>query len=96
MTRVPLPTTKERLILELLRGNRGCYGLEIVKLSDGGLKRGTIYTTLNRMIEKGYITSVLSCPQDKAKLHTVYHIIPCGERVLLAAEAAEYTWAAAQ
>jgi DNA-binding PadR family transcriptional regulator len=33
------------------------YGLEIMKLSDGKIKRGTIYTTLQRMEDKEFVTS---------------------------------------
>ena len=35
------------------------YGLELVSASRGRLKRGTVYVTLGRMEEKGYITSRL-------------------------------------
>jgi PadR family transcriptional regulator PadR len=31
--------------------------LELVERSDGRLKRGTVYVTLGRMVEKGYIES---------------------------------------
>lgn len=48
--------TKERLILELLaEGPR--YGLELVELSNGALKRGTVYVTLGRMEAKGLVES---------------------------------------
>ncbi len=33
------------------------YGLEMVKASGGALKRGTVYVTLNRMVEKKLLTS---------------------------------------
>ncbi len=33
------------------------FGLEMVEASDGELKRGTIYVTLQRMGDKGYIES---------------------------------------
>jgi hypothetical protein len=33
------------------------YGLAMVELSEGRLKRGTVYVTLNRMEEKGYLES---------------------------------------
>ena len=35
------------------------YGLELVAASDGELKRGTVYVTLARMEEKGFISSRL-------------------------------------
>jgi DNA-binding PadR family transcriptional regulator len=46
----------ESLVLELLRGGKQ-YGLELVDASGGELKRGTIYVTLSRMEEKGFVTS---------------------------------------
>lgn len=54
---LPRVSAKELLILELLVRERGMYGLELVAASDGQLKRGTVYVTLGRMEEKGYITS---------------------------------------
>src|SRR5262245_32759001 len=55
--RVPTLSGKEHVILELLGKSREMYGLELVTESAGGLKRGTVYVTLGRMEEKGYITS---------------------------------------
>jgi len=46
----------EELILELL-ADRECYGLELVERSRGALKRGTVYVTLARMQDKGYVES---------------------------------------
>jgi DNA-binding PadR family transcriptional regulator len=55
---LPGLSEKEYLILNLLIGSPApMYGLAMVEQSDGKLKRGTIYTTLNRLEEKGYITS---------------------------------------
>ena len=31
------------------------YGLELVTESEGALKRGTVYVTLGRLEEKGYV-----------------------------------------
>jgi PadR family transcriptional regulator len=50
-----LPST-ERLILELLSGGEA-FGLELVGRSNGALKRGTVYVTLGRMQDKGYVES---------------------------------------
>ena len=52
---------KEALIIKLLIDKEESLGLEVfsfelVKLSSGILKRGTIYVTLNRMIKKEYVT----------------------------------------
>ena len=50
---------KELLVLELLLRHQDLYGLQLVATSGGRLKRGTVYVTLGRMEEKGYITSRL-------------------------------------
>jgi len=48
---IPRVSNKEHLILSLLAGIGEQYSLEIVKNSEGKLKRGTVYVTLNRMIK---------------------------------------------
>jgi DNA-binding PadR family transcriptional regulator len=45
------------LILALLAEHGEMYGLQLVAASEGRLKRGTVYVTLNRMGEKGYVAS---------------------------------------
>jgi DNA-binding PadR family transcriptional regulator len=57
--RVALPSRKESLVLELLAAGGELYGLQLVEASGGRLKRGTVYVTLSRMEEKGYISSRL-------------------------------------
>ena len=47
----------EHLILDVLASRGPCYGLEIVQASRGRIKRGSIYVTLGRMEEKGFVTS---------------------------------------
>jgi PadR family transcriptional regulator PadR len=49
-------TPKEFEILRLLTTRGEMYGLQMVDASDA-LKPGTIYVTLSRMAEKGYVTS---------------------------------------
>ncbi len=55
----PLPrlSGKEFLILAMLAERGEMYGLELVNASGGQLKRGTVYVTLGRMEEKGYLES---------------------------------------
>ena len=53
---IPRLSDKEYLILDLLIGHGEMYGLEMVK-RDPKLKRGTVYVTLARMADKGYVTS---------------------------------------
>ena len=75
---------KQELILELLIGRREMYGLELVSASKGRLKRGTVYVTLGRMEEKGYVRSRLEdAPPDAGGLpRRVYEATPFGRRVL--------------
>ena len=53
----PKLSRKEFLILEMLVGKGEMFGLEMVEASEGNLKRGTIYVTLGRMSDKGYVES---------------------------------------
>ena len=57
----PLPrlSDKEAVVLDLLSGQPGLYGLQLVAASRGRLKRGTVYVTLGRMEAKGYVVSRL-------------------------------------
>ena len=57
MDTIPSLSSKEHLILELLINQGEMYGLEMVKQSSGRLKRGTVYVTLGRMVDKGYVDS---------------------------------------
>jgi DNA-binding PadR family transcriptional regulator len=59
MSAVPLPTLPgiERLILELLVSNSPMFGLQMVESSAGRLKRGSVYVTLGRMEQKGFVES---------------------------------------
>lgn len=49
----------EMLILSLLleKGASESYGLDLVERSEGQLKKGSIYVTLGRMEDKGFISS---------------------------------------
>lgn len=86
---LPRLSPKEYLILDLLRSGVERFGLELVKASDGGLKRGTIYVTLNRMAEKGYLTSRQEkSPQDPGMPRRLYTITGEGVRALRIADAA--------
>jgi DNA-binding PadR family transcriptional regulator len=57
MERLPRLSDTERLILELLAHQGELFGLQMVELSRGALKRGTVYVTLGRMQDKGYLES---------------------------------------
>lgn len=79
-------SAKETLILELLSRGGQMYGLQLVDASRRRLKRGTVYVTLGRMEEKGYITSHLEDPPSAAGglPRRVYRPTPLGRRVLAA------------
>ena len=85
-SRIPTLPPKEALILELLVEQSEMYGLQLVTASKRRLKRGTVYVTLGRMEEKGFITSRLESPApDEGGLpRRVYEPTAFGRRVLSA------------
>lgn len=80
----------EALILQIMSENgfREVYGLELLKLSNGGIKRGTIYTTLQRMEDKGFVVSRQEeKPNDVSGIpRRLYEITGTGQRALQAYE----------
>ncbi len=96
---MPTLSPKERLILELLLNAPGCelYGLEMVNRSDGQLKRGTVYVTLDRMDDKGFVTSrEVKDPGQSGLPRRLFRVTGLGQRVFHAWEAARNAWAAAE
>jgi len=77
---------KESLILELLIAQHEMYGLQLVASSRRKLKRGTVYVTLGRMEDKGYITSRLEDgpPTLGGLPRRLYQPTSLGRRVLSA------------
>ncbi len=87
----PRLSPKEYLILDMLRTGSKRYGLEMVKQSGGHLKRGTVYVTLNRMCEKGYLTSHQKRdPIEPGLPRRLYSITGEGARALRVADAAAF------
>jgi PadR family transcriptional regulator, regulatory protein PadR len=86
--RIPTLSPKESLILELLTTRGEMYGLQLVASSKRRLKRGTVYVTLGRMEDKGYITSRQEdAPPEAGGLpRRVYQPTALGRRVLAAWE----------
>ena len=76
---------KEALVLELLleKPSKGMYGLELVHSSRKRLKRGTIYVTLSRMEDKGYVEFRLEGkkPGESGMPRPLYHATGFGRRV---------------
>lgn len=82
--RVLTLSPKESLILQLLVRDKAAYGLELVAASRGRVKRGTVYVTLGRMEDKGYIRSHLEdAPPEAGGLpRRIYTPTPLGRQVL--------------
>jgi DNA-binding PadR family transcriptional regulator len=94
---IPRLSSKEAEILALLLANSEMYGLEMVQASES-LKRGTVYVTLGRMAEKGYVESRLVEPDDRSgPPKRLYRVTGHGARVLRVWESAlrgmEAAWA---
>lgn len=87
---LPSLSGKEYLIMNMLIGSRRpMYGLELVDQSGGELKRGTIYVTLNRLEDKGYVNSKKE-PETPgiASPRRLYKPTGLGEKVFRGIEAA--------
>lgn len=68
--------TKELLALRLLIDHsRGLYGSEFVHLSGGKLSRSTIYTLLERMVDKGFVREVEEPATPSLQLARTRHVI---------------------
>ncbi|WP_192178046.1 PadR family transcriptional regulator [Mesorhizobium amorphae] len=88
MKDMPRISRVEFEILSLLRAKE-MYGLELVKESSM-LKRGTVYVTLERMTDKGYVNSreAERAPHESGLPRRIYNISGLGQRALAAAQAA--------
>jgi DNA-binding PadR family transcriptional regulator len=93
----PVISAKEFLVLKLLEDGRKAYGLGLVRKSKGELKRGTIYVTLGRMKQKGYIRSELEPvgPGKSSPPRRMHSITPIGAKVLHIWQTAAQQWRAA-
>ena len=88
MNNLPRISRVEAEILGLLR-SKEMYGLELVKESSI-LKRGTVYVTLERMADKGYVKSreAERLPHESGLPRRIYSISGLGQRALAATQAA--------
>lgn len=84
MPEIPRLSSLEMFILDLLSEHRKMYGLEMVDASGGRLKRGSVYVTLGRMEDKGYITAMEVDGEGQGPPRNVYHVTGHGARVLAA------------
>jgi DNA-binding PadR family transcriptional regulator len=64
---IPKLSAKERIILEMLVDSPDMYGLEIVEASNKEIGRGSVYVFLDRLEERGLVSSELEKrPQNMA------------------------------
>lgn len=86
----PRLSAKEVVILRVLSPSGEKYGLQIVTESEGGVGRGTVYVTLSRMEEKGFVESRQEAQAAGATglPRRMYRISGEGSRVLRAWERA--------
>jgi DNA-binding PadR family transcriptional regulator len=91
MEQLPKVSSTERVILELLAAHEEMFGLQMVESSEGRLKRGTVYVTLGRMVEKGFLESRQEpLPEGAIGLpRRLYRPTGLAMRVLAAWQAAE-------
>jgi DNA-binding PadR family transcriptional regulator len=96
MERLPKLSATERTIIELLSEHQELFGLQMVELSGGRLKRGTVYVTLGRMHEKGYLESRQEpLPEGAIGLpRRLYRPTGLAMRILAAWKTAEQIYAA--
>lgn len=76
-------TKKEALILQQLvsAGSRELYGLEMVRESAGELKLGSIYVTLGRLEDKGFVESHKEDNPEQVVPRRLYKVTSRGARV---------------
>lgn len=82
---IPSLSPKEAKILRLLLAARKeMYGLQIVAESEGAIGRGTVYVTLSRMEEKGFVESHQEEPPEGSTglPRRLYRVTGEGSRVL--------------
>lgn len=83
--KIPTVSGKESVILDLLLGQptTEMYGLEIVRRSGKRLKRGTVYVTLSRLEDKGFIESREEAPKSDmpGMPRRLYKVTGHGQRV---------------
>jgi DNA-binding PadR family transcriptional regulator len=88
--KVPRLSDTETLIIGLLiESGQEMFGLEMVEAAGGKLKRGTIYVTLQRMADKGFVESREE-PRQAPEIgmpRRRYWVSPLGQKIYAAREA---------
>jgi DNA-binding PadR family transcriptional regulator len=83
-------TKKEALILGQLVASAGSelYGLQMVNASNDQLKLGTVYVTLGRLEEKGFLEGRREDTSERTVPRRLYKITGAGRRTYMAYSAA--------
>ncbi len=90
---LPRLSRLEEAVLRLLIAKGELYGLQLVDESKGLLKRGTIYVTLDRMEDKGYVKSRKDAQAKHPGLpRPLYTVTGAGRHALEAWELAQNAW----
>jgi DNA-binding PadR family transcriptional regulator len=79
----------EALVLDLLSAKAPTYGLDLVHASRGRLKRGSVYVTLGRMEQKGFVTSMVEKRPGEGPPRRLYEPTALGLRALVASRLME-------
>lgn len=89
-----VPGRTEAVILSLLLNGKELHGLEMVRLSNGILKRAAVYVYLHRMEQGGLVQSRLDENySDRGPPRRKYRISAKGRQALMAREAAAAVFA---
>ena len=93
--KMPSVSNTESVILEMLMEHDELYGLEMIA-KNGTLKRGTIYVTLDRMEDKGLVSSREVEPPagSRGPSRRVYKLTGFGVRIAKARRIMAAAWSA--
>lgn len=82
---------KESKVVELLSKGTRMYGLDLVKQSDGVLKRGGVYFTLVKMEDDGLVRAEMSSEERRkgAIARRMYSLTRDGEKLIPFAKGTE-------
>jgi DNA-binding PadR family transcriptional regulator len=72
----------EQIAMEILTSavSKKFYGLELVTLSENALKRGTVYITLSRLEDRGFLESENETAPKGTIPRRVYKVTGAGQR----------------
>lgn len=79
--KLPRVSRKEFIILELLIRHGEMFGLQLVQHAPDEFTRSTIYITLQRMTEKGFLTSRVVEDRNGGPARRLYHATGLGYRM---------------